>query len=317
MLLPITTDVIVEEARRLGEDDYRYTSRQLYYATCGAVERPPASATRGFIGLGGVLIALAGAVLWVHSFPLPAILAGLGVATLLAAPVNAHVEIRRKERRAQQSRALAASYPGFVAGPLREALQARPEEFTALVAAPASPSPASAPASPRPASTPPDLPAPGAGPEPPFLVVCDRAETADLLSANALWLPEGVVVTDLAGLLGGDADLPPAVVRVRRVVALHDADPAGCGMPAALRGAGVVDIIDAGLRPPASDAGLQVIEGAPARLPPGIETDLTVAEIGWLRSGRRLELATLTPREVVERLLAAAAASAGGAPAGA
>jgi hypothetical protein len=125
------------------------------------------------------------------------------------------------------------------------------------------------------------------------------------------------VVTDLAGLLGGDADLPPAGVPERRVVALHDADPAGCGMAAALRRAGVVDIIDAGLRPPASDAGLQVIEGAPARLPPGIETDLTVAEIDWLRSGRRLELATLTPREVVERLLAAAAASAGGAPAGA
>src|ERR1019366_7886658 len=53
---------------------------------------------------------------------------------------------------------------------------------------------------------------------------------------------------------------------------------------------------DAGLRPPASDAGLQVIEGAPARMPAGIEADLTPVEVAWLRSGRRPGLGTLTPR---------------------
>jgi hypothetical protein len=40
-------------------------------------------------------------------------------------------------------------------------------------------------------------------------------------------------------------------------------------------------------------------------MPAGIEADLTPVEVAWLRSGRRLELATLTPREVVELVLAA------------
>jgi hypothetical protein len=88
-------------------------------------------------------------------------------------------------------------------------------------------------------------------------------------------------------------------------VAVHDADPAGCGLPAALRRAGASDVADAGLRPPVADAGLQVIEGAPARMPAGIEADLTPVEVAWLRSGRRLELATLTPHAVVELVLAA------------
>jgi hypothetical protein len=39
-------------------------------------------------------------------------------------------------------------------------------------------------------------------------------------------------------------------------------------------------------------------------MPAGIEADLTPVEVAWLRSGRRLELATLTPRAVVELVLA-------------
>jgi hypothetical protein len=294
VLVPITTDVLVEEAERLGDGGHRYTSRQLYYAVCRAVERPPVSITRGFIGLGAILIVLAGAVLWVHSVPLSPILAGLGVVALLAAPVNGHVERNQERRRACASRTLAASYEGFVAGPLAEALVSRPEAFTALVATP--PSPDRAATSPA---------GPGAGGPPPSgpLIVCDRRDTADLLAANAGRLVGGAEAVDLAGLLG-DGELPPEV-RSRRLVAVHDADPAGCGMLVALRRAGGADVIDAGLRPPASDAGLQVIEGAPARLPAGLEAELTAAEVGWLRSGRRLELATLTSQEVVALVLAA------------
>jgi hypothetical protein len=136
------------------------------------------------------------------------------------------------------------------------------------------------------------------------LVVCDRSETAALLTANAGWLPGGTEVAALAALMTDDGgELAPGL-RGRRLVAVHDADPAGCGLPAALRRAGASDLADAGLRPPASDAGLQVIEGAPARMPAGIEADLTPVEVAWLRSGRRLELATLTPRAVVELVLA-------------
>jgi hypothetical protein len=287
VLLPITTDVLVEEARRLAAGDHRYSSRQLYYAACRAVERPPASITRGFIGLGALLVVLAGCVLWVHTFPLSLILAVLGVASLLAAPVNARVEHAREGRRALASRPLAASYEGFLSGPLSEALSSRPEAFTALVATgPHSPvgGPAGHPGTLRGAGGP--------------LIVCDRPETAELLQANAARLPAGCTVMDVAGLLpdGGELDHE---LRDRRLVVLHDAGPAGCAVSPALRRSGGTDVVDAGIQPPASDAGLQVIEGAPARLPAGLEAALTPTELGWLRSGRRLELATLSPEEVV------------------
>src|ERR1039458_10271941 len=135
VLLPITTEVLVEEAERLG-DGGRYSPRQLYYATCRAVERPAVSVTRGFIGLGALLIVLGGAMLWVKTIPLSAILAAVGVAMLLAAPLNARVEHNRELRRAIGSRVLATSYPNFLAGPLAEALRVRPEAFTALVSRP-------------------------------------------------------------------------------------------------------------------------------------------------------------------------------------
>jgi hypothetical protein len=188
---------------------------------------------------------------------------------------------------------------------MAEALRARPEAFSAL----ASPSPAAgagtdSPAAARDALAPPPAPVAtqlAAGP----LVVCDRPETAELLAANAGRLGDGTRIVALAALMtDDDGELAPAL-RDRRLVAVHDADPAGCGLAAALRRAGASDIADAGLRPPASDAGLQVIEGAPARMPAGIEADLSAAELAWLRSGRRLELATLTPPEVVELVLAA------------
>lgn len=305
MLLPITTDVLVGEAERLGGDGHRYSSRQLYYAACRAVERPAVSVTRGFVGLGALLIVLGGAMLWVKTIPLSAILAVIGVAMLLAAPLNARVERNRELQRALDSRTLATSYPSFLAGPMAEALRARPEAFSAL----ASPSPAAgagtdSPAAARDALAPPPAPVAtqlAAGP----LVVCDRPETAELLAANAGRLGDGTRIVALAALMtDDDGELAPAL-RDRRLVAVHDADPAGCGLAAALRRAGASDIADAGLRPPASDAGLQVIEGAPARMPAGIEADLSAAELAWLRSGRRLELATLTPPEVVELVLAA------------
>ena len=304
MLLPITTDVLVEEAERLGTDGHRYSARQLYYAVCRAVERPAVSVTRGFIGLGAMLVVLGGAMLWVKTIPLSAILAAIGVAVLLAAPLNARVERNREVRRSHDTRTLAISFPSFLAGPLAEALRLRSEAFTALV----SPAPSGGAGTDPPAATSGDAPLasgptsgqPVSGP----LVVCDRGETARLLSANAGRLPAGTDVAALTSVMTDDGGRLAPGLRGRRLVAVHDADPAGCGLPAVLRRAGASDVTDAGLRPPVSDVGLQVIEGAPARLPAGIEADLTPAEVAWLRSGRRLELATLTPRAVVELVIA-------------
>ena len=83
--------------------------------------------------------------------------------------------------------------------------------------------------------------------------------------------------------------------------------PPGARCPADLRdrGAGVAD---AGINP-AELAGrrLQMLEGAPARLPRDLSGHLGTAETDWLRSGKRLELATETPEQLVARVQAAVA----------
>ena len=315
VLVPITTEVVVAEAERLGAGGYRYTSRQLYYAVCRAVARPDTSITKGFIALGALLVVLAGALLFVRSVPISPVLAALGVVSLLAAPVNARLERGRELRRVRRSLPLAASLEEFTASHLEEARRSRPEAFSALLAigpppadpaamnpAAVDPAGASAPAA---SAIAPSSAAGTARPGP--LIVSDRRETAALLAANAGRLPDGVEVAELAGLSLGHASEPARRVRERRLVAVHDADPGGCGLPAALRQAGATDVVDAGLRPPASDAGFPIIEGAPARLPAGIAEDLDPDQLGWLGSGRRLELATLTPDEVVGLVLAALA----------
>jgi len=322
VLLPITAEVLVEEAERLGEGGHRYTSRQLYYAVCRAVERPAPSITGGLIGLGSILVLLAGALLFIHSVPISPVLAVLGVVVLISAPFNARTERGRERRRALASRPLAAGYDEFLTGPLAGALRSRPDAFGALLVsgpppeaapAPAPEAPSEAVPRPRPAVARNPTPGPGGGAGPGPVVVCDREETADLFAANAGRLPEGTEVTELGALVGDGGELAPEM-RGRLLVAVHDAGPAGCALTAALRRAGAVNLVDAGLRPPVSDTGLQVIEGAPARLPAGLDDDLTVAERGWLSSGRRLELATLTPAEAVALVVAACAAPATATP---
>jgi len=300
VLVPITTEALVEQARRLGEEGHRYTSRQLYYAVCRAVEQPSPSATKGIIGTGALLIVLAGALLWVHTVPISLILALVGVAVLLLAPLNASTERRREAARARDSRALALSYDSFLSGPLQRALQERPDAWTGLIAA--SP-PVAGGRRARGARR-----RAGQG----LAVAGDRAETVSLLAANRERLPTDAQVIDGSALTGvspsteGGASRALAELRHRRVIVVHDADPTGCALPGALRRAGATDVVDAGIPPPGTDAGLQVIEGAPARLPAGLEADLPAAQAAWLRSGRRLELATLTPKEVMALVLAAA-----------
>jgi hypothetical protein len=128
------------------------------------------------------------------------------------------------------------------------------------------------------------------------LVVCDRAETAAVLVANRQRFGD-IAVTTLAHL---DANVGGG-----RVIAIHDCDPAGCALVAELadRGAGVVD---AGINPrELPGRRLQLIEGAPARLPRDLSGHLDAAEMDWLRSGRRLECATETPEQLAQRVTAA------------
>lgn len=128
------------------------------------------------------------------------------------------------------------------------------------------------------------------------IVVCDRPETAALLRANRARLGDVPVLVrdEVQDDLGG-----------RRVVTVHDCDPAGCAMAADLRDRGAV-VVDAGINPnELAGRRLQLLEGAPARLPRELGGHLDTAEIDWLRSGRRLELATQTPEEVAMRVRAA------------
>jgi hypothetical protein len=279
---PITTETIAAAARRLAGGGHDFTPRQLYYAVCAAVEQPRLSSPSGLIGLGLILILVGIITTPVHLLPLFPLLGGVGLALIALAAVNR----RRERRRPVSSRPLAIGYDEFVAGPLAEAVAAEPDGLEGLI----------------------DLKAVAANRRigaRTRLLVCDRLETAAMLAANSAHLPAGVIALAEPSLGEG--------ARGRRLHCLHDADPRGCELPARLRDAGAVEVADLGLLPPASDAGLQVIEGAPARLPRDLGADLTPAQVAWLRSGRRLELATRTPQEVVA--LIAEGLGAGGSPA--
>ncbi len=130
------------------------------------------------------------------------------------------------------------------------------------------------------------------------VVVCDRAETAAVIHANRERL--GDVAVAVA------AELPHDLAGWRAIV-LHDCDPAGCALAADLRDRGA-DVADAGINP-AELMGrrLQMLEGAPARLPRDLSGHLSTDETDWLRSGKRLELGTEAPAQLVARVHAATA----------
>ena len=228
MLLPITAEVLVEEAERLGEGGHRYTSRQLYYAVsawgrgaAGTLDHRRPDWARVDPGP-----ARRGAAL-VHSIPISPFLAALGVAALIAAPINARMERGRERRRTLGSRPLAASYDEFLTGALAGALRSRPDAFGGLVATgrdpghadPRAGSPSRGPPAPRSSGHPERYPQSGRPGAPGPVVVCDRAETAELFAANAGRLPEGTEVTELGALLGDDGGELAPEIRGRVLVA--------------------------------------------------------------------------------------------------
>ena len=126
------------------------------------------------------------------------------------------------------------------------------------------------------------------------VVVCDTNLTAAMVEANLQ--PSGVPQVKVTA---GSEAIADGV----SVVCLHDASPSGCAVVAELTARGVT-VTDAGLRPRqlAADDLEQVLEGAPARFPRDLSEVLDESEIEWLRSGRRVELATRTPEQVMTLL---------------
>ncbi len=92
----------------------------------------------------------------------------------------------------------------------------------------------------------------------------------------------------------------------RRVIALHDCDPAGCALSPPTCATSVrTSSTRASTRRSWTGRRLQLLEGAPARLPRDLSGHLDAAQLDWLRSGRRLECATETPEQLAQRVRAA------------
>jgi hypothetical protein len=265
MAVEVTDERIAAAAARLHEGGWSFTPRQLYYAVCADVETAPVRMASGEVGLGLVLI-LVGVITANRTVLL--VLGSIGAALVVLGGYT-HLQERRP---LPLSRPLALSFADF-----EGLLRAQGDAYPGLITGAPAPEGAT-------------------GMSPPYTVVCDRAETAEVLRANRARLGDVPVL-----LRADDAR------DIGQVVTVHDCDPAGCALVADLRDRGL-EVTDAGINPgELLGRRLQLIEGAPARLPRDLSLHLQTAEIDWLRGGRRLELATLTPEELVMRVRGAVA----------
>lgn len=107
MSRPVTSELIARAGASLAEGGWRYTRRQLYYATCAAAETPPRSAARSQLALGVLLGLIALILLPVR----PAALA-LGGLAALAIALGA---VSLLTRHPPMGRPLAVSFPEFEA----------------------------------------------------------------------------------------------------------------------------------------------------------------------------------------------------------
>jgi hypothetical protein len=265
MALPITRSLVEDAGARLAAGGWRYTQRQLYYATCARAETPPSNAAaNGEIGF-GVLLVLIGLILIGIKVAF-VLLLSLGAALVLAGVLG------RLRRPTLTGRVLALSFDEF-------ATRFGDVDLPGLID-PGTIAPA--PATDAQAAT----------------VICDTRDTASMVVANL----DRASLSGVAVVAAQDrADATPA----GKAVALHDASPRGCALLLDLRDAGIA-VEDAGLRPSEVDGpAQQVLEGAPARLPRDLSSLLAPAEIDWLLAGRRVEVATLPPELVMDRVIAA------------
>ena len=142
-------------------------------------------------------------------------------------------------------------------------------------------------------------------------VICDRARTVDLLLANNFHFENNCAILSVDGYPQGPFETVRSMLKRNprlAVYALHDATPAGCRLARTLAQdpawfAGQTAVIDVGLRPMQAAA----IQGPflPGREGDvGTEPGLSAWEATWLAK-HRLELAVISPEQVVKRLFRA------------
>jgi hypothetical protein len=283
----VSERLVADEAARLGVGGLSYTPRQLYYAVCGALEGPQVTVGTSQAVLGGILTAI-GIALGIFATVYMVLLVIVGVVV-----TGLGLQNRRRERNRPTTRPLALGYDEFIAlvvAPRRDGNGSRAglgvEQLPGLIL-----DGETAPQNDR--AIPESLP----------LVVCDRRETVALLAAingTAGFAVHAVYEEDM-GRTG----------RGRRVYALHDCDPSGCGLALRLRDSGAAEVVDIGLRPAQiARRHAQVIEGAPAIVPRETAAVLMPDEMVWLAEGHRVELAVLTPQELLEGVRRAVAGGA-------
>jgi hypothetical protein len=270
MALPVNTLLVEDSAAGLAAGGWRYTQRQLYYATCARAEITPSNtASNGEIGL-GVLLILIG-LISIGIKVLFALFVTLGAALILAGILG------RLRRPRLTGRVLALSFDEFRSrfGTI---------QLDGLI----------------PPDTEPHEPASASMDEAsaPLTIVTDTRDTAAMIVANA----ERAELAAARVIVAADGPLP---VPGGRAVLMHDASPRGCALLLDLRDSGI-EVVDGGLRPREVDGpSIQVIEGAPARLPRDLSATLEPREVDWLLSGRRVEMATLSPEVAMDRVRAA------------
>jgi hypothetical protein len=265
MALPVTTSLVEDCAADLATGGWRYTQRQLYYATCARAETPHSdAASNGEIGL-GVLMILVG-LIFIGIKVVFALFVTLGVALVLAGILG------RMRRPRFTGRLLALSFDEFRS------------RFSSLSLEGLIP--------------PDDSLAPASAGESPTRIVSDTPDTAAMIAANADRAELGAVEIVVAS-----RDQMPAPGG--QVVVLHDASPRGLALVQDLRDTGPDVVDGGLRPREVDGPSHQVVEGAPARLPRDLSMMLEREEIDWLLSGRRVELATLRPAIAMDRVRAA------------
>ena len=265
MALPVTDLLVKDSAAGLAAGGWRYTRRQLYYATCARAETPPSdAASNGEIGL-GVLLMLVGLIL-IGIRVAFALFVTLGAALVLAGVLG------RMRRPRLTGRLLALSFDEFVSrfGSLElEGLLPPDARVPELEGGPAT-----------------------------TTIISDTPDTAAMIAANSERAELHAVRVVTANNRESAADGTDVIV-------VHDASPRGCALVLDVRDTGAA-VVDAGLRPREVDGpSHQIVEGAPARLPRDLSALLDHDEIDWLLSGRRVELATLSPEVAMDLIRAA------------
>ena len=265
MALPVTDLLVKNSAAGLAAGGWRYTRRQLYYATCARAETPPSdAASNGEIGL-GVLFVLVGLILIGIKVAF-ALFVTLGVALVLAGVLG------RMRRPRFTGRLLALSFDEFVSrfGTLElEGLLPPDAPVTQLEAGTAT-----------------------------TTIISDTRDTAAMIAANS----DRAGLHAVRVLTANDREEAAAGTEV---VVVHDASPRGCALVLDVRDTGVAVVDAGLRPREVDGPSRQVVEGAPARLPRDLSALLDHDEIDWLLGGRRVELATLSPEVAMDLVRAA------------